>query len=140
VKAAEHAGHRVLSSEPSGSESDLFYARLSDLLADLLPEVTNSIPGPQREALEVALLLREAGERPSTAHAVGLAVLAALQAGQVFVTTGPPPPHHDRAMRKSSRQSPRPVGPTHTTTGGTRRRPDGGLAPTSAGPDRTKAF
>lgn len=81
MKAAEHAGHRVLSSEPSGSESDLSYARLSDLLADLLPEVTDTIPGPQREALEVALLLREAGERPPTAHAVGLAVLAALQAG-----------------------------------------------------------
>ena len=45
----------------------------------MLPGAAPRIPGPQREALEIALLLRPAGEEPPTAHAVGLAVLAALR-------------------------------------------------------------
>ena len=44
------------------------------------------IPGPQRDALEVALLVRPAGAEPPTAHAVGLAVLAALRG---LATVGP---------------------------------------------------
>ena len=43
------------------------------------PLVVAQIPGPQREALEIALLLRPAGDEPPTARAVGLAVLAALR-------------------------------------------------------------
>src|SRR5262249_21117464 len=66
--------------EPTASEADLSFAGLSDLLAGVLPEVINGIPGPQREALEVALLLRPAVDQPPTAHAVGLAALAALRA------------------------------------------------------------
>ncbi len=64
VEAAEGAGHRVLRSEPSSGEADLSYAGLSDLLNELLPVVRDTIPAPQRDALEVALLLREAGDRP----------------------------------------------------------------------------
>ena len=79
IEAAAAAGHRMLRSEPSASETDLSFAGLSDLLADLLPLVAGQIPGPQREALEIALLLRPAGEEPPTARAVGLAVLAALR-------------------------------------------------------------
>src|SRR5262249_60856844 len=63
-------GQRVLRSEPTASEADLSFAGLSDLLAGVLPEVINGIPGPQREALEVALLLRPAVDQPPTAHAV----------------------------------------------------------------------
>lgn len=80
VGAAQEAGHRVLRTEPSAGETDMSFAGLSDLLADVLPEVTAEIPAPQLEALEVALLLRSAGSQPPTAHAVGLAVLAALRA------------------------------------------------------------
>ncbi len=79
IEEAAAAGHRVLRSEPSASETDLPFAGLSDLLADVLPLVVAQIPGPQREALEIALLLRTAGDQPPTAHAVGLAVLAALR-------------------------------------------------------------
>src|SRR5262249_58449503 len=86
VEAAADAGHRVLRSEPAEAEGNLSFAGLSDLLTGVLPEVGAEIPGPQREALEVALLLRPAvGEAP-TAHAVGLAVLAALRA---CVSVGP---------------------------------------------------
>ena len=56
------------------------------MLADALPRVAAQIPGPQREALEIALLLRPGGAEPPTARAVGLAVLAALSA---CVSDGP---------------------------------------------------
>ena len=80
VEAAATAGHRLLRSEASASETDLSFAGLSDLLAEVLPLVAREIPGPQREALEVALWLRPAGDQAPTAHAVGLAALAALRA------------------------------------------------------------
>jgi len=56
------------------------FAGISDLLTEVLPDVRADIPVPQLEALEVALLLRACGPQPPTAHAVGLAVLAALRA------------------------------------------------------------
>jgi DNA-binding CsgD family transcriptional regulator len=86
VAAAVDAGHRLLRSEPSEAEADLSFAGLSDLLGEVLPEVAAEIPGPQRDALEVALLLRPAGGEPPTARAVGLAVQAALRA---CVSAGP---------------------------------------------------
>ena len=89
AEAACQAGHRLLRSEPSAAEADLAFAALSDLLTDVLPGVGPQVPDPQREALEVALLLRPAGPEPPTARAVGLAVLAALRgltnAGPVLV-------------------------------------------------------
>ena len=79
VEAAAAAGHRLLRSEPSASETDLSFAALSDLLAEVLPLVAAHIPGPQLEALEIALLLRPAGDEPPMARAVGLALLTALR-------------------------------------------------------------
>jgi DNA-binding CsgD family transcriptional regulator len=79
IAAAAEAGCRVLRSEPSASDAGAPFAGLSDLLSGVLPEVADGIPGPQREALEVALLLRPAGDKPPTAHTVDLAVLAALR-------------------------------------------------------------
>jgi DNA-binding CsgD family transcriptional regulator len=79
VDAAADAGHRVLRCEPSASEADLSFAGLSDLLADVLPEVAADIPGPPKEALEIALLMRPPGEGPPSARAVGLAALSALR-------------------------------------------------------------
>jgi hypothetical protein len=80
IQAATAASYRLLRSEPSASETDLSFAGLSDLFAGVLPLVADQIPGPQREALEIALLLRPAGDEPPTARAIGLAVLAALGA------------------------------------------------------------
>jgi len=80
IDAALAAGHRLMRSEPSAGETDLSFAGLSDLLTSVLPTVTAQIPGPQREALEIALLLRAAGAEPPTARAIDLAVLAALRA------------------------------------------------------------
>jgi DNA-binding CsgD family transcriptional regulator len=80
IDAAAAAGNRLLHSEPSASETDLSFAGLSDLLTGLLPAVAADIPGPQLEALEIALLLRPAGAEPPTTRAIALAVLAALRA------------------------------------------------------------
>ena len=80
VEVAVDAGGRLLRSEPSASETDLSFAGLSDLIGEVLPGVTARIPAPQREALEIALLLRPAGPQPPTARAVGLATLAVLRA------------------------------------------------------------
>jgi len=79
LAVAADAGCRVLRSEPSASEADSPFAGLSDLLAGILPSLAGGIPLPQREAIEVALLLRPAGDTAPTAHAIGLAVLAALR-------------------------------------------------------------
>jgi DNA-binding CsgD family transcriptional regulator len=79
LAVAAGAGCRVLRSEPSASEADSPFAGLSDLLAGVLPSLADGIPRPQREAIEVALLLRPAGDTAPTAHAIGLAVLAALR-------------------------------------------------------------
>ena len=80
------AGCRVLGSEPSATDAHASFAGLSDLLSCVLPAVAGSIPGPQLEALEIALMLRPATGRPPAAHAVGLAVLAALRS---CLSTGP---------------------------------------------------
>ena len=86
LEAAAAAGHRQLRSEPSASETDLSFAGLADLLSGVLPRVAEQIPAPQREALEIALLLRPAGDEPPTARAIGLALLTALRA---CVSEGP---------------------------------------------------
>jgi DNA-binding CsgD family transcriptional regulator len=86
VAAAADAGHRLLRSEPSQSEADLSFAGLTDLLAGVLPAAVAELPDPQREALEVALLLRPAGNAPPTSRAVGVAVLTVLRA---CVSEGP---------------------------------------------------
>ena len=80
IDAACELEHQVLRSQPSSSETDLSYAGLSDLLSKISPQVLDAIAAPQREALEVALLLRSEGAQPVTAHAIGLAVLSALRA------------------------------------------------------------
>ena len=79
ITVALDAGCSVLRSEPSVTDADTSFGGLSDLLSRVLPGVAAGIPGPQREALEVAMLLRPAGDRSPSAHAVNLAVLAVLR-------------------------------------------------------------
>ena len=86
IETAVVAGHGLLRSEPSASETDLSFAGLADLLSGVLPRVAEQIPAPQREALEIALLLRAAGDEPPTARAIALALLTVLRA---CVSEGP---------------------------------------------------
>jgi DNA-binding NarL/FixJ family response regulator len=82
--AARLSGWRVLLARPAEAEATLAFAGVGDLLRDEVGEALDRLPPPQRRALAVALLLEEAGSGSVDAHAVGLALLAALSdLGQV---------------------------------------------------------
>jgi DNA-binding CsgD family transcriptional regulator len=77
---AARAGIRVRASRPSEAEAALPLVGLIDLLADVLGEALPFLPGPQAEALEIALL--RAGPRAERVDqlALSVAVLGALTA------------------------------------------------------------
>lgn len=79
VQSIRDSGGRVLVSSPSEAESRLSYAGLADLLADDLPAIRASLPGPQATALSVAMRLEEPGERPPDETAVARGLLEALR-------------------------------------------------------------
>jgi DNA-binding CsgD family transcriptional regulator len=76
VTFARDTGHQVLSSRAAESEARLSYAALGDLLELELPE----LPGPQKRALDAALLRDEVEGSPPDQRAVSLATLAVLRA------------------------------------------------------------
>jgi ATP/maltotriose-dependent transcriptional regulator MalT len=80
MAAASRSRFRVLSARPVEAESSLSFAALGDLLEEPLGEVLGALPGPQRRALEVALLVSEPEDPPPDRRAVGIGVLAALRA------------------------------------------------------------
>src|SRR5689334_17271899 len=69
----------VLVSRPAEAETKMSYAALGDLLEPVLEHVLPQLPGPQRRALEVALLKTAADGSPAEPRAVGVAVLNALR-------------------------------------------------------------
>ena len=80
LTAASERTYRVLACRPIESETEMAYAALGDLLADHSGDAIDELPGPQRRALEVALLLREPEvERPAQ-RAVAVATLGVLAA------------------------------------------------------------
>jgi DNA-binding CsgD family transcriptional regulator len=76
VSLAQKAGHQVLACRAAESEARLSYAALGDLLEVQLPE----LPGPQKRALDAALLRAEVEGSPPDQRAVALATLAVLRA------------------------------------------------------------
>jgi DNA-binding CsgD family transcriptional regulator len=79
VEHARTRGLRVLSSRPAEAERSLPHLGVADLFEDVLDDVLPALPVPRRHALEVALLLEEAGDRPVDARALGIATRSALQ-------------------------------------------------------------
>ena len=79
VAEAAQGGYRVLACRPAGSEVQLSFAALGDLLDGVLEQALAELPTPQRRALEVALLLEEAAGPPPDQRAVGLALLGVLR-------------------------------------------------------------
>lgn len=79
VEAAREEGIRVLECRPSGAETLLSFAGLDDLLSEVAHEALPMLPGPQRRALEVALLLEEAAEPAPDQRAIALAFLGVLR-------------------------------------------------------------
>ncbi len=76
--AAEH-GYQVRSSRPTEPEAKFSYAGLGDLLGHIDGEVLEELPGPQRVALEVALLRREPPSNGLDHRTVCVAAFAALR-------------------------------------------------------------
>lgn len=80
--ALEHARRRqlaVLACSPASGETRLSFSALADLLADRFPDVADGLPGPQRRALQVALLLEEPAAEGTHERTVAAATLAALR-------------------------------------------------------------
>ncbi len=59
AELAQECGYRVLSSRPAEPDSGLSFAGVGDLLAGVIDGVLAELPGAQRSALEVALLLTD---------------------------------------------------------------------------------
>jgi DNA-binding CsgD family transcriptional regulator len=78
-EAAEERGYRVLSSRPAETETGFSFAGLGDLIGDTLDETLPELPGPQRRALEQALLLDDSADGPADEQAIALAFLNTLR-------------------------------------------------------------
>jgi DNA-binding CsgD family transcriptional regulator len=72
-------GQRVLRCRPGERETQMAYAALGDLLADVPESAMAGLPAPQRRALEVALLRAEPDGEQSLQRAVGLGLLGVLR-------------------------------------------------------------
>ncbi|HYT80020.1 MAG TPA: AAA family ATPase [Actinomycetota bacterium] len=79
LERARKRGFRVLSCRPVEPEAQLSFAGLGDILVQAFPEVRSELPPPQRNALEVALLLVDSTASPPDRRAVSVAVLASLR-------------------------------------------------------------
>lgn len=79
VEHARTRGWRVLSSRPAEAERSLAHLGLGDLFEQVLDDVLPALPVPRRRALEIALLLEEAGDVAVDARALGIATRSALQ-------------------------------------------------------------
>ncbi len=73
-------GFRVLTARAVESETPLDFAGLADLLDQVDEKLVEALPGPQRRALQVALLREEAGEPPPDQRSVATATLGVLRA------------------------------------------------------------
>ena len=79
VAEASERGLRVLVTRAAESERTLAHAGLGDLFDGALDDVLPRLSAPRRRALEVALLVEDAGGRPVDRRALGVAVRGALE-------------------------------------------------------------
>jgi len=76
---AESRGKTVLAARPAEPETKLAYSALGDLLGAISDSAFRSLPGPQRQALGVALLRADPLGRPADPRAVSMGTLALLR-------------------------------------------------------------
>ncbi len=79
LAGAQLRRYRTLSCGPVEAETRLSYAALGDLLEPILEEALPTVPEPQRQALEVALLRSPRSGARADQRAVFLAVLGCLR-------------------------------------------------------------
>jgi DNA-binding CsgD family transcriptional regulator len=80
LDAARQRGRRVLEASPAGSEAQLSFTALRDLLEGAFDEIADELPSPQRRALAVVLLREEPSGAPPEQGAISVAFLTALRA------------------------------------------------------------
>jgi DNA-binding CsgD family transcriptional regulator len=80
VHRGRELGYEVLRCTPAEADSRSSFAGLGDLLERLDPALFTGLPQPQRYALEVALLRREATDAPPERRTVAVAVTAVVRA------------------------------------------------------------
>jgi len=80
VEVARERGLRALIARPSGTEARLSFGALIDVFEEVDARELVGVPGPQRSALEVALLRAEPAGAPPEPHAIALGFLNALRA------------------------------------------------------------
>jgi DNA-binding CsgD family transcriptional regulator len=80
VEAARGRGCAVLLASPAEKETTFSYSVVSDLFADVPNEVLAGLPGPQRRALEIALLIRDSDGPPPEQHTLGVSLLGVMRA------------------------------------------------------------
>jgi DNA-binding CsgD family transcriptional regulator len=79
IAAAAERGLRVLSARPSGAEAQLSFTALIDLCDGIDTAAFDGVPGPQRAALEVALLRADPADVPPEPQAIALGLLNVLR-------------------------------------------------------------
>ncbi len=79
VAHARAGGMTVLTCSPTQAEMRLPFVALGDLLDPIPPQILATLPAPQREALEIALLRAPAGPRPLTQRAIGIALISLVR-------------------------------------------------------------
>jgi Cdc6-like AAA superfamily ATPase len=79
VEQARQHGFRVLLCRPSAAEAQLSYASLADLLADVGDPVLESLPQPQRRAIDFVLLRADAEPAVADYRATGAALLSVVE-------------------------------------------------------------
>jgi DNA-binding NarL/FixJ family response regulator len=79
VRAARKRGIQVLQARPSGSEAQMSFAALGDLVGPVLEPGLSQLVPVQRGAFETALLLRESDGAPPDVRLLGLALLSIMR-------------------------------------------------------------
>ena len=79
IRAATSRGHRVTVTRPTEAEAHIPFAGLHDLFGTLFDEIRPALPGPQRAALDVALMRADVPDEPMQPLALSLAVMELLR-------------------------------------------------------------
>jgi DNA-binding CsgD family transcriptional regulator len=80
IDYARQRGWQVLTCRPVQAEAALSFSALGDLLELVADDLFSGLPGPQRHALDVALLRAEPGPEPPDQRAVAVAFLGVIRA------------------------------------------------------------
>ncbi len=79
LQQARERNFRVLATRPADTESVLSYVALADLLSHVDATVLDSLPDPQRFALDRVLLRGDTGDDPTDPRAVAAAFLSVIE-------------------------------------------------------------